>query len=374
MKECSRCLISDSDDSEIKFDKLGVCNYCKYYDLKVRELGSNEEKRFFIQNKIEKIKLFGKNKKYDCIIGLSGGLDSSFLAYWLAENGLRPLVIHLDNGWNSELAVKNIQSICHKLNFDLHTHVIDWQEFRDMQLAYLRASVVDIEILTDHAIRAIILKMSKKHKIKYIFSGFNVSTEAVMVKGWTYKKGDFMNIKDIVTKYSSIRKFKTYPYINFCKNLYYNFFFKTEIINLLNYIDYRKEKAKEVLINKLKWKDYGGKHYESLFTKFYQAYILPKKFVIDKRKVHLSNLICSKQISKKEALDIMKIPLYSSNNELKMDREFIIKKFNLSLQEFNEIMHHPIRDHLDFKSDDRYWDMYFKFLNIFRLGNRNEDN
>ena len=367
MKECSRCLISEKDDSEIKLDIKGVCNYCNYYDSKIIELGSETEKLFFIENKIQEVKLSGKNKKYDCIIGLSGGLDSSYLAYWLAKNGLRPLVIHLDNGWNSELAIQNIQNICQKLNFDLHTHVIDWEEFRDLQLAYLRASVVDIEVLTDHAIKAITLKMSKKYNIKYIFSGFNLATEAIMIKGWTYNKEDFTNIKDIVTKNSSIRNFTSYPYLTIWKKLYYNFFLKIEKINLLNYLDYNKEKAKEILIKNLNWKDYGGKHYESIFTKFYQAYILPKKFNIDKRKVHLSNLICSNQIIKKDALKILQEPLYETTQELISDREFMIKKLGISLDEFNLILAQKVKKHTDFETNDKYWNIYFKFVKILKL-------
>ena len=368
--QCSRCLLSDVDDSEIRFDNIGVCSYCNYYDSEFNKIGSLEERKIFIQNKIEEVKFHGKNKKYDCIIGLSGGLDSSYMAYWLAKNGLRTLVIHLDNCWNSELAIQNIQNICQKLNFDLHTHVIDWEEFRDLQLAYLRASVVDIEVLTDHAIKAVTLKISKKYNIKYIFSGFNLATEAIMIKGWTYNKEDFTNIKDIITKNSSIRKFTTYPYLTIWKKFYYNFFLKIEKINLLNYLDYNKEKAKEILINNLNWKDYGGKHYESIFTKFYQAYILPKKFNIDKRKVHLSNLICSGQITRSEAKNILKEPLYKTNKEFISDFEYVIKKLKISKKEFDSIMSEKIKNHTDFETDDKYWNIYFKLvknLNFFRL-------
>ena len=367
MKECNRCILTEDDDSSIIIDYSGLCNYCNNYDMQLKELGTKNERNSFIEKKIKEIKLKGKNKKYDCLIGLSGGLDSSYMAYWLGKRGLRPLVVHLDNGWNSNLATQNIKNICQKLNFDLHTHVIDWEEFRTMQLAYLKASVVDIEVLTDHAIKAIILKLSRKFKINYVFSGFNISTEAVMIKGWTYNKNDFENIKDIVTKNSLLKKLKTYPHITFWTNLFYNFFLDLEKINLLNYIDYDKNKSKEIIKKSLNWKDYGGKHYESLFTKFYQAYFLPQKFNIDKRKVHLSNLICSKQITKIDAKRVLKKPLYKSDKELNNDINFVIKKLGISIDEFNNIMNKKIKRHTDFKTHDNYWNIYFKLVNILKL-------
>jgi len=367
MKECSRCILNSNDDQNLSIDPNGICNYCNYYDFEINNLGSLESRNVFLEKKVIEIKANSINKKYDCIVGLSGGLDSSYMVYWLCENGLRPLVIHLDNGWNSSLAVQNIQNICQKLDLDLHTHVIDWDEFKNLQIAYLKASVVDIEVLTDHAIKAIIYKMSKKYKIKYSFSGFNFVTEAIMIKGWTYKKGDFSNIKHIAKKHGNIRKFKTYPHLVFWKNLYYTLFLKLEVINLLNYLDYNKKEAKVILVNKFGWIDYSGKHYESIFTKFYQAYILKQKFKIDKRKVHLSNLICSSQISKNEAIQELKKPLYKSDIEIKNEIDFVLKKLNLPIEEFKAIMALKINSHHNYKSDDRYWDLYYKFVKIFKI-------
>lgn len=367
IKECKRCIINSNDDKNLTFDINGVCNYCNYYDFEIKNLGSIEHRTSILNDKILEIKKYGQNKKYDCIVGLSGGLDSSFLVYWLCQNGLRPLVVHLDNGWNSSLAVQNIQNICQKLDLDLHTHVIDWNEFKKLQLAYLKASVVDIEILTDHAIKAIIYKMAKKYKIKYSFSGFNFATEAIMIKGWTYKKSDFSNIKDIAKKFGSITSFKTYPYLQFWKNLYYNLFLKFEVINLLNFLDYNKDASKLILEKEIGWVDHKGKHFESIFTKFYQSYILKEKFKIDKRKVHLSNLICSSQMTKNEALKKIQQPLYSSKEELQNELEFVLKKFNLSNKEFQLIMETKIKSHLDFETDDRYWNIYYKFVKILKV-------
>ena len=367
MKECSRCIISELDDPMIIIDDSGICNYCNNYDKQLNELGSKTEKKKFIENKINEIKFNGKNKKYDCLIGLSGGLDSSYMAYWLGKKGLRPLVVHLDNGWNSDIANQNIKSICEKLNFELYTHVINWEEFKEMQLAYLKASVVDIEVLTDHAIKAIILRLSRKFKIKYVFSGFNIATESVMINGWTYNKNDFVNIKDIITKYSSLRKLMTFPYTTFWNNLINHHFLSIEKINLLNYIDYDKKKSEEIIKENLNWKDYGEKHYESIFTKFYQAYILPKKFNIDKRKAHLSNLICSNQITRIEAKKCLQKPLYKSESELIRDINFVIKKLGISKEDFNCIMKEKTKRHTDFKTHDIYWNIYFKLVKILKF-------
>ena len=366
MKECNRCILTEKDDNNLVIDENGDCNYCNSYDFQISKLGDTTSKKLFLDNKIKEVKSHGKGRKYDCIIGLSGGLDSSYMAYWLCKIGIRPLVVHLDNGWNSELAVKNIQNICEKLNLDLHTHVIDWEEFRDLQIAYLKASVVDIEVLTDHAIKAVMNKMAKKYNIKYSFSGFNLASEAIMINGWTFDKTDFSNIKDIAWKFGRINKFLTYPKLTFWNKLFNKLTFNLETIHLLNYIDYNIMDAKLVLKNELNWVEYGGKHQESLFTKFYQFYILPNKFNIDKRKVHLSNLICSNQITKNEAKRIIKLPLQSEEESI-FEKNYVLKKLNLTNEDFNEIMNLKINNHQDFETEDRYWKIYFKFVKILKL-------
>lgn len=365
VRECAKCVLNSNDDATIIIDKYGVCNYCNSYDDLIKKLGNEDQRKEWLNNKIIEIKENGKGKKYDCLIGLSGGTDSTFMAYWAFKEGLNPLVIHLDNGWNSELAVKNIENVCAKLNYDLHTHVIDWEEFKNLQLAYLRASVIDIEILTDHAISAIMYKMAQKYKIRYTLSGFNYATEAIMPKGWTYDKTDYSNLKDIVLKYGGINKFKTYPTITFWKKLYYKFFLKLESIRVLNYIEYNKKYAQEIITKELDWKDYGGKHYESLFTKFYQAYILPVKFGVDKRKAHLSSLICSGQITKEEAQKELSLPLYDEK-EFISEKEYILKKMLLSEIEFNNILKEKVRLHSEFDTDQKYWNIYFFIIRVMK--------
>lgn len=364
-QECKKCLLSHNDDENISFDSNGICNYCNDLEKKLKTFSNQDENKKFIERKISEIKLKGKNKKYDCIIGVSGGIDSTYLAYWAYENKLRPLVVHFDNGWNSELAVKNIQNICHLLKFELYTVVIDWEEFKGLQLAYLKAGVIDIEVLTDHAIFATLLNLAHKFKVRYSLNGFNLATEGIMPRNWVFDKYDFINIKSINNIYGHV-KIKKYPHLTIFRKFYYQFFNRIESVQILNYISYNKFEAKKLISEKLNWVDYGGKHYESVFTKFYQAYILPEKFKVDKRKAHLSTLIVSGQITKEDALLEIQKPLYASDIELNQEREYVLKKFDLNEKEFENIMHGSIKKHSDFKTEKAFWDSYFKLIRILR--------
>ncbi len=365
--ECKQCLLNSSDTQYISFDAEGICNYCNYYATKIKELGSWEKRQQSLYDKIYQIRKSGEGKKYDCLLGLSGGIDSSYMAILAHEAGLRPLVIHLDNGWNSDIAVKNIEKICQKFNFELYTYVIDWEEFAGLQKAYLKAGVIDIEVLTDHAIYAILNKLANKFKIKYTLSGFNYETEAIMPKGWTYNKRDFLNINDIRKKYGEGLKFKTYPYVNFYKALYYFWVSKLETFEVLNLIDYNKEAAKKRLITEVGWEDYGGKHYESVFTKFYQSYILPVKFGVDKRRAHLSNQICAGRITKEQAIQTLQTKPFDEDS-IKDEMEYILKKFNMTSAEFEKIMQEKPRLHTEFDSDQRLWNRYFKIVKLLKFG------
>ncbi len=366
MIQCKQCLLNSSVSKVFSVDENGICNYCNYYTAVNAKLGSEDDRKVWIENKIEEIKKAGRGKEYDCILGVSGGVDSSYLAYWAKENGLRPLVVHFDNGWNSELAAENIRNICDKLGFELNTHVINWQEFKELQLSYLKAGVIDIEALTDHAIMATIYKIATKYKLKYTINGFNYATEAIMPKGWVFDKGDWENIKDIYKKFGNGKPINTFPHVSFYKKLYYHWFLKLESILVLNYIPYNKAEAKKIITEKLNWRDYGGKHYESIFTKFYQAYILPTRFGVDKRLAHFSNLICSNQISKEEALKELQKPLYSES-ELEVEKEYVLKKLELSKDEFAKLMSEPERPHAAFNTEVKMWNNYFTFLNILKF-------
>jgi N-acetyl sugar amidotransferase len=351
----------DTTDIDITFDEQGISNHYYDYQLAAKsELLTEPERSIKLNELIQAIKQNGKGKNYDCLIGLSGGVDSTYVAYLCKRFQLRPLAVHLDNGWNSELAVKNIENIVSKCGFDLHTLVVNWDEFKDIQLSYLKASVVDIEVVSDHAIFATMYKLAKDYNIPYILSGTNIVTEFIMPKSWLYSKMDYANLTDIHRKFGSV-PLKSYPTFPFWKYVYYSGVLKLVPVSILNYVDYHKAQVKEIINKELDWRDYGGKHYESLFTKFYQAYILPTKFNIDKRKAHLSTLICSGQMSRNEALEEMKKPLYDPA-ELKADKEYVLKKFGISEEAFQNIMDTPPRSHHDFKSDLELKRRYMRLL------------
>lgn len=349
-KICTRCVM-DTTDPDIVFDEDGVCNHCKrYFEISEKEyLFKGEEGKKKLEELANKIKEDGKNNEYDCILGLSGGADSSYLAYLAKKFGFRVLIVHMDNGWDSELAVYNIEKCLKKLNNDLETLVVDWEEIKDLYLAYLKASVVDIEVVADHAITAAVYDIVNKKGIKYILSGANIVTEGIMPKSWCYKKNDLVNLKTIHKKYGRV-KLRTFPTLGAFKLAYYRYFKEIRTIPLLDYVDYNKKEAKKVLNSEFGWKDYGEKHYESIFTKFYQAYILPTKFNIDKRKPHLSALICSGQITREEALKELEKPLYEKG-ELERDKKYVLKKLGLSEKEFEDLMNLPIKKHQEYGTD-----------------------
>jgi N-acetyl sugar amidotransferase len=359
--ECSQCVLNTNDDFEISFNQNGICNHCLRYEKLAQEgIKSIAE----LEKKVSQIKREGVGKQYDCIIGVSGGVDSTYVALKVKEFGLRPLVIHLDNGWNSATAVQNINNIIEKLGFDLYTHVINWEEFKDLQLSFLKASVVDLELTSDHAIFSVLYKLAYKFKIKYVISGFNITTEGILPKSWRWSKFDWLNIKSIHEKFGT-KKLKTFPHLNFFRKFYYDLVLKIETIQILNYLDYDKEKAKEIIGKELGWKDYGGKHFESIITRFYQGYILPEKFGIDKRKAHLSSLICSHQITKSEALIELQKEKYNQQ-QYQEDRVFILKKFGMTEDQFEQIMQLPVKKHDDYPSYETqhyiYHQKFFKSI------------
>lgn len=353
-RQCSRCVL-DTSVEDIRFDSKGVCNYCRNYDEEVYKRGLTDEKakKERLEKIISEIKSSGAGKKYDCLIGLSGGTDSTYLVYLAKKLGLCPLAMHFDNGWDSELAVRNIAHVTRKLDVDLHSYVINWEEFKDLQLAYLKAAVVDIEVPTDQLIFASLYRVAHQKGIKYILCGNNHVTEFTMPTGWNHPmKLDYVNLRNIHRKYGT-RKLKNFPKLGYFERYFYDKVVRIRRIDLLDFVPYDKEKAKRILIEELGWRDYGYKHYESIFTRFYQGYILPRKFHIDKRKAHLSNLICSGQMTKEEALAELKKDSYPLEQQ-KADKEYVAKKLGLSEQQFEILMGLPARSHDDFGRERDY--------------------
>ena len=367
-QQCSECILSSKDDSEIQFTEKGVCNYCVSYRNQYKD---NWPDKLSLENKLQaqlsEIKLLGKSKPFDCIMGLSGGVDSSYLALKAKEWGLRPLLVHFDNGWNSELAVQNINGIVEKTGFELYTYVVDWEEFRDLQLSYIKSGVIDWEVPTDHGFFAVLHKQASKRGIQSILAGFNHQTEAVLPKNMSWRKQDLANLIDIHGTFGS-RKLKTYPTLDFYKYTYYQKVKKMKVYRILDLIDYHKDRSKKEIINYFDWKDYGGKHYESIFTRFYQGYVLPTKFKVDKRRAHTSNLIMSGQLTRAEALKEVSSPPYGDDKMLKEDLAFFLKKMEISAEEFESIMNAKPKSHLEYKSYTT--GLYVKHENLFKKLNK----
>lgn len=261
-QQCKISVMDTIADPDIRFDEEGICHY--YYDYIKEEkkyVATGEAGRNQLHQVVQKIKNAKGRKKYDCILGLSGGVDSTYLCLLAKEQGLNPLVVHCDNGWNSELAQHNIEQTVKICGFDLFTYVINWNEFRAMQLAYLKASVVDIEVLTDHAFMAVLHEQARKWKLKYVLAGMNVVTEQVLPKHWIYNKSDTENIKDIVNQFGTFKAkdLKTYPFLSYVTKRYCDKVLKLEVISPLNWVEYNYDEVKQRITDELNWRDYGGK-------------------------------------------------------------------------------------------------------------------
>jgi N-acetyl sugar amidotransferase len=355
----------DTSDPEITFDTEGHCNHCIAAIARMKsQLLPEAERATALRELANKIQTEGRGKEYDCIIGVSGGVDSTMVAYTVKNLGLRPLAIHFDNGWDSELAVDNIKRTIERLGIELYTHVVDWEEFRDLQLSFLKASVANCEIPTDHGISALLFKMAAKIGTRFILSGSNLATEAIMPYAWGHYNQDLKHIRAINRQFGG-RPLKTMPLISLPDYFYYVFIKKIRQIPFLNFIDYHKDQAKELLTKELGWRDYGGKHYESVWTRFFQGYYLPTKFGYDKRRAHLSTMICSGQVSRRDALKEMELPPYPPEL-LRDDMQFVIKKFGLSREQFNAIIQAPAREAKEYPSNYFLFHTLHKYKNIFR--------
>jgi N-acetyl sugar amidotransferase len=343
----------DTTDPDISFNSAGVCNHCSDYDRSVRETvvaGAEGLRR--LDELVSVIKRSGKGKRYDCVIGVSGGVDSTFVAYKVKQLGLRPIAVHLDNGWDSEIAVGNISAALRVLGIDLHSEVIDWEEFKDIQLSFLRAGVPDCEIPSDHAIVAAVHRTAARFGVRYTIWGYNTKTESHLPKAWSQGHHDWGYIRAIHRRYGS-GKGSTFPHFGFL-HFVTGFRMTQTRLNLLDYIDYSKKDALKILEKEVGWRSYGGKHHESVYTRWYQGWFLPARFGYDKRKTHLSSLICSGEISRADALRDLDQPAYPVDLQ-QADTEYVIKKLGLSPMEFQLIMTAPKQTFSDFPS---YWKRY----------------
>jgi N-acetyl sugar amidotransferase len=339
-RRCVRCVM-DMSDPAIRFDSAGLCNHCTDAIGFLKTVGGREGKGDReLAALSEDARKSGRGKPYDVLIGLSGGVDSTYVAYLTVRKlGLRPLAIHFDNGWNSELAVHNIERTVQVLGIDLHSHVVDWNEFKDLQLSFFKSNTSNLEAPTDHAIRALLFRLASKHGIRHVLSGGNAATEFILPAAWLHPHSDLKFLLGLHRRFGTL-PLRTFPTLGMVRAAYYTLVKKIRFYRILNSIDYRKEEAIATIRSELGWRPYDVKHGESTFTRFFQCYILPHKFGFDKRIAHLSSLIASGQTTREAALAELAKQLFTPA-QLEADIAYVTKKLGMTRQEFLAYMSAP---------------------------------
>ncbi len=363
---CKNCVM-DTSDTRIVFDENGVCDHCKdYYENVLPKWDTSEAGKIELQKVIDKIKLDGKDRDFDCILGLSGGVDSSYMLHIaVKEFGLRPLVFHVDGGWNSELAVHNIQVMIDKLGLDLYTEVINWEEMKDFQLAFFKSGVPHIDIPQDHAFISTLYNFAYKHKIKYILNGGNISTECVRnPMEFLYYGTDMAQINDIRNQFGTV-KMDTYPFSSiFRHKIYLRYIVGLTVVKPLNYRPYIKEEALKMLEMEYGWKPYPQKHFESRFTKFFEGYWLPERFGFDTRRVQYSSLILTGQMKREDALEKLNRPAYNPET-IQDEFNYIATKLGISSDMLLSYLNAPKKFYWDYKNQEKIFNFGAKMLKLF---------
>ncbi len=365
---CTKCVM-DTTDTMISFDSNGVCDHCNDFYANVEPNWDTGEKgRKELEEIVKKIKQDGKGRDFDCIIGMSGGADSSYLLHVaVTEFGLRPLVFHVDGGWNSQIAVNNIEVLVDKLGLDLYTEVINWEEMKDFQLSYFKAGIANIDVPQDHAFVATLYNFAYKHKIKHILNGSNISTECVRNPlEWIYYGTDMAQIRDIQKRFGTV-PLKTYPFSNILRHkIYLRYFRGVKVVKPLNYLPYIKAEAMSELERIYGWQPYPQKHFESRFTKFYEGYWLPKKFGYDTRKVQYSSLILTNQMTRVEALEKLEKPAIDPQ-EAKHDFEYIATKLGITVEELESYFNAPNKSYKDYKNHEAMFNVGARIMKMLGL-------
>lgn len=367
---CTNCVM-DTSDAQIAFDAAGVCDHCNGFKANVLpHWFPNDGGKAKFRDLVETIKASGKGKPFDCIMGMSGGLDSSYLLHLaVSEFGLRPLVFHVDGGWNTDIAVNNVQMLVDKLGLDLYTEVINWEEMRDFQLAFFKAGVPHLDIPQDHAFVATLYHFANKHKIKYILNGSNYSTECVRNPlEWLYYGTDMAQIRDIHKRFGT-RALTTYPFSSILFHKVYLRYFKgVQVVKPLNWLPYTKAHATKVLSERYGWRPYPQKHFESRFTRFYEGYWLPTRFGYDTRRVQYSSLILTGQMTRDEAIARLEAPAYDPAT-IEEDFEYVATKLGISVAELRSYHAMPLKTFRDYKNQQWLFDLgarTLRFLGVER--------
>lgn len=350
-KVCTNCVM-DTSDSAIVFDEKGVCDHCNTFYTKILPSWHTDERgEKEIKILVNKIKSAGKGKDFDCIIGVSGGIDSSYLLYLMKSKfGLRPLVFHVDAGWNSQVAVNNIEKLIDSLGLDLYTHVVDWEEMKDLQLAYFKSGVPHIDVPQDHAFFATMYDFASKYDVKYILTGGNYSTECIRNPvDWMYYQTDIVQLRDIHKKFGT-RPLKNYKTTNILwHKLWLPAVRGIRVVRPLDYIPYNKKEAMELLVREFGWQEYPRKHFESRFTRFYESYWLYEKFGFDTRRVQYSSLILTGQMTRDEALKLLEEPPYDCET-IWQDMEYVATKLGITASELLNYKKMPNKTYRDYRS------------------------
>jgi N-acetyl sugar amidotransferase len=365
-QQCTRCVM-DTTASDIHFDTFGICNYCSEFLNRSKNIlyGNESEKARALATLVSVVKAAGRSKRYDCVVGVSGGVDSSWVLVKAVELGLRPLAVHMDNGWNSELAQSNIANLVQGLGVDLFTHVIDWEEYRKLMQAFFDADVIDVELLYDNAMLAVNYRLAARYGVKYILAGTNQVTEGMkMPLSWNWFKYDKRNIANIGKKLADVR-LRTFPAIGTLGYIWHEKVLGIQWTSILDLLPYNKNTVLTQLQNNFRYKPYPYKHYESVFTRFYQGYILPRKFHVDKRKLHLSTLIVSGQLERDEAISILSGLPYPSVKDAEEDRLYFLKKMNWIDSQVDQYLRRSEVSHLEYGSEKPLWETAMKFRRLF---------
>ncbi|SOD81265.1 N-acetyl sugar amidotransferase [Spirosoma fluviale] len=358
----SVCIKGVWDDTipGISFDEEGVSNFCRLQEKLMADHPRGEKGQVDWNALVAAMKKAGRANQYDCIIGVSGGVDSSYLLHMAKQYGLRPLAVNLDNGFNSEIAVQNIYKVTTRLGIDLETYVIDYEEIKDLLRAYMKAGMPWIDTPTDLAIKATMYKIARAEGIRYILRGNDFRSEGKQPKEWTYS--DSKQLLFIHNRFGSGIALNTYPLLTLPLQIYSGLVKGIKDIRPFYYLDYNKQQAKRLMMDEYDWKDYGGHHHENLFTKFAMAYWLPRKFGIDKRKINLSAQVLSQAITREEALAQLAQP-FASATELEQTRQYVVKKLDLTEEEFNQIWLAPAKHTFDYPSN---YALIFGLVSRFR--------